>query len=97
MCSRRKNLFSGQKIVTQFENVVCCIVLLLVQVIINDRKCRKIPNIFVHQFLIQALRVRSAQTHLFLAHLSRSDKVSFCDQSPSVRRLLTIDFNDNSS
>ena len=34
---------------------------------------------------------------LFLAHLSHSDKVSFCDRSLSVVRLLTIDLNDNSS
>ena len=35
----------------------------------------------------------------FLAHLSHSDKVSFCDRSLSVvrRRPLTIDLNDNSS
>ena len=36
-----------------------------------------------------------------LAHLSRSDKVSFCDRSLSVvlpsMRPLTIDLNDNSS
>ena len=32
-----------------------------------------------------------------LAHMSRSDKVSFCDRSSSVIRLLTIDLNDNSS
>ena len=33
-----------------------------------------------------------------LAHLSRSDKVSFCDRSLSIiRRPLTIDLNDNSS
>ena len=34
-----------------------------------------------------------------LAHLSRSDKVSFCDQSSSVvvRLPLTIDLNDKSS
>ena len=35
---------------------------------------------------------------LFLAHLSHSDKVSFCDRSLSVvHRLLTIDLNDISS
>ena len=34
---------------------------------------------------------------VFLAHLSHSDKVSFCDQSLSVFRLLTINLNDNSS
>ena len=35
--------------------------------------------------------------HVLLAHLSRSDKVSFCDQSLSVVHPLTIDLNDNSS
>ena len=35
-------------------------------------------------------------TKLFLAHLSHSDKVSFCDRSSSVVRPLTIDLNDNS-
>ena len=35
---------------------------------------------------------------IFLAHLSCSDKVSFCDRSSSVVvRSLTIDLNDNSS
>ena len=33
----------------------------------------------------------------FLAHLSGSDKVSFCDRSSSSVRLLTTDLNDNSS
>ena len=36
----------------------------------------------------------------FLAHLSRNDKMSFCDRSSSVvrrRRPLTIDLNDISS
>ena len=34
---------------------------------------------------------------IFLAHLSHCDKVSFCDRSLTVVRLLTIDLNDKSS
>ena len=40
------------------------------------------------------------QMYWLLAHLSRSNKVSFCDRSvdrPSICRPLTIDLNDNSS
>ena len=43
---------------------------------------------------------RCLNTKYFLAHLSRSDKASFCDRSSSVVRPLfvrsfTIDFNHN--
>ena len=47
--------------------------------------------------VIRGAQLLSGSLPSFLAHLSRSDKVSFCDRSLSVVRPLTIDLNDNSS
>ena len=46
--------------------------------------------------IIMLINVKMPTIASFLAHLSRSDKVSFCDRSSSVVRPLTIDLNDMS-